>query len=261
MVWGGGLLGKDLDFAGGTVVHISSGVSALVLAGLVGSRISWPKGIKPPHNVTQILLGTGLLWFGWFGFNGGSQLSISGAELPFTTTHISAAAGLIAWGLVEYFREGKSSLVGMATGAVAGLVGVTPAAGFVTPASGMIIGLITSVICYCSIKFKNHLKFDDSLDTFAVHGVGGTIGALLTGVFANSDLISSHPASQVLIEEGRFALIFGQLEAVLVAYGLSAFGTILIALTLQKSGVNFRVSEDDESKGLDIIEHGEESYQ
>ena len=154
MVWGGGLLGKDLDFAGGTVVHISSGVSALVLAGLVGSRISWPKGIKPPHNVTQILLGTGLLWFGWFGFNGGSQLSISGAELPFTTTHISAAAGLIAWGLVEYFREGKSSLVGMATGAVAGLVGVTPAAGFVTPASGMIIGLITSVICYCSIKLK-----------------------------------------------------------------------------------------------------------
>ena len=115
MVWGGGLLGKDLDFAGGTVVHISSGVSALVLAGLVGSRISWPKGIKPPHNVTQILLGTGLLWFGWFGFNGGSQLSISGAELPFTTTHISAAAGLIAWGLVEYFREGKSSVVGMAT--------------------------------------------------------------------------------------------------------------------------------------------------
>ena len=261
MVWGGGLLGKDLDFAGGTVVHISSGVSALVLAGLVGSRISWPKGIKPPHNVTQILLGTGLLWFGWFGFNGGSQLSISGAELPFTTTHISAAAGLIAWGLVEYFREGKSSVVGMATGAVAGLVGVTPAAGFVTPASGMIIGLITSVICYCSIKLKNHLKFDDSLDTFAVHGVGGTIGALLTGVFANSDLISSHPASQVLIEEGRFALIFGQLEAVLVAYGLSAFGTILIALTLQKSGVNFRVSKDDESKGLDIIEHGEESYQ
>ena len=147
MVWGGGLLGKDLDFAGGTVVHISSGVSALVLAGLVGSRISWPKGIKPPHNVTQILLGTGLLWFGWFGFNGGSQLSISGAELPFTTTHISAAAGLIAWRLVEYFREGKSSLVGMATGAVVGLVGITPADVFVTPASGMIIGLITSVIC------------------------------------------------------------------------------------------------------------------
>ena len=149
----------------------------------------------------------------------------------------------------------------MATRAVAGLVGVTPAAGFVTPASGMIIGLITSVICYCSIKLKNHLKFDNSLDIFAVHRVGGTIGALLTGVFANSDLISSHPASQVLIEEGRFALIFGQLEAVLVAYGLSAFGTILIALTLQKSGVNFRVSKDDESKGLDIIEHGEESYQ
>ena len=149
----------------------------------------------------------------------------------------------------------------MATGAVAGLVGVTPAAGFVTPASGMIIGLITSVICYYSIKLKNHLKFDDSLDTFAVHGVGGTIGALLTGVFANSDLISSHPASKVLIEEGRFALIFRQLEAALVAYDLSAFGTIFIALTLQNSRINFRVTKDDESKGLDIIEHGEESYQ
>ena len=261
MVWGGGLLGKDLDFAGGTVVHISSGVSALVLAGLVGPRTNWPKEIKPPHNVTQILLGTGLLWFGWFGFNGGSQLSINGAELPFTTTHVSAASGLIAWGLVEYFREGKSSAVGMATGAVAGLVGVTPAAGFVTPASGMIIGLITSVICYCSIKIKNHFEFDDSLDTFAVHGVGGTIGALLTGVFANAELISSHPASQVLSDQGRSALIFGQFEAVLVAYGISAIITILIALILQKFGINLRVSKENEVKGLDIIEHGEESYQ
>ena len=184
MVWGGGLLGKDLDFAGGTVVHISSGVSALVLAGLIGSRSNWPKGIKPPHDITQILIGTGLLWFGWFGFNGGSQLSVSGAELPFTTTHVSAAAGLVAWALIESIKDGKSTAVGMATGAVAGLVGITPAAGFVSPGSGMLIGAITSALCYLSVQLKIKLSFDDSLDTFAVHGVGGTAGALLTGFFA-----------------------------------------------------------------------------
>ena len=260
MVWGGGLLGKDLDFAGGTVVHISSGVSALVLAGLVGARTNWPLGIKPPHDVTQILLGTGLLWFGWFGFNGGSQLTVGGAELPFTTTHVSAAAGLVAWSLVEYCFSGKTTAVGMATGAVAGLVGVTPAAGFVTPASGMIIGLMTSIFCYLSVQLKIRFKFDDSLDTFAVHGVGGTVGALLTGVFANAELISSHPAGQVLLQHGRGALIFGQLQAVLVAYGLSAIGTLFIALILKSLGVGFRVSKQEEETGLDITEHGEEAY-
>ena len=260
MVWGGGFLGKDLDFAGGTVVHISSGVSALVLASLIGPRMNWPEGIKPPHNVTQILLGTGLLWFGWFGFNGGSQLAIGGAELPFTTTHISAAAGLIAWGAVEYLNEGKSTAVGMATGAVSGLVGVTPAAGFVNPASGMIIGLTTSIICYFSVKLKNNLKFDDSLDTFAVHGVGGTVGALLTGVFARYDLISNHPAGQVLLERGRLALITGQFQAIFFAYALSALGTFLIVFFLKSAGCNLRVSRDEEMKGLDITEHGEKSY-
>ena len=226
MVWGGGLLGKDLDFAGGTVGHISSGVSSLILASLIGSRSKCTEDTKPPHNVTQILLGTGLLWFGWFGFNGGSQLSVGGAELPFTTTHISAAAGLVAWGFIEYINEGKSSSVGMATGAVSGLVGVTPAAGFVNPASGMIIGLITSILCYYSIKLKNKLQFDDSLDTFAVHGVGGTAGALLTGIFASYDLISTHPAGQVLLEKVRIALILGQFQAFIIAYGFSAIETL-----------------------------------
>ena len=140
MVWGGGFLGKDLDFAGGTVVHISSGVAALVLAGLVGSRRAWPQSARPPHDVTQIILGTGLLWFGWFGFNGGSQLAVSGAELPFTTTHVSAATGLVTWALVETWRNAKPTAVGMATGAVAGLVGVPPAAGFITPGAGMASG-------------------------------------------------------------------------------------------------------------------------
>ena len=199
MVWGGGVLGKDLDFAGGTVVHISSGVTALMLAALLGARRGWPQSMRPPHDVTQILLGTGLLWFGWFGFNGGSQLTVAGAELPFTTTHVSAAAGMVAWSLLETFGDGrKPTVVGMATGAVAGLVGITPAAGFVTVGSSMLIGSLTALVCFFSVQIKVKLRFDDSLDTYAVHGVGGTAGALLTGVFANADLIASHPAGQVL---------------------------------------------------------------
>ena len=260
MVWGGGFLGKDLDFAGGTVVHISSGVSALVLAGLIGSRVDWPKGIKPPHDITQILIGTGLLWFGWFGFNGGSQLSVGGAELPFTTTHVSAAAGLVTWALIDSLRDSKATAVGMATGAVAGLVGITPAAGFVSPASGMLIGAITSGLCYLSVQIKIKLSFDDSLDTFAVHGVGGTVGALLTGLFAKAELIASHPAGLVLEEQGRMGLILGQFQAVLIAYGIAAFGTLIIALLLKSLGCNFRVKKTDESSGLDISEHGEEAY-
>lgn len=174
MVWGG-VLGKDLDFAGGTVMHISSGVTALILAGLIGARQGWPQSGRPHHDVYLIILGTGLLWFGWFGFNGGSQLAIGGAELPFTTTHLSAAAGL---------------------------VGVTPAAEFVTPGAAMAIGTITAVLCYASVQIKVRLRFDDPLDTFAVHGVGGAVGALLTGVFANAALIENHPAGAVLAEQG-----------------------------------------------------------
>ncbi len=260
MVWGGGLLGKDLDFAGGTVVHISSGVSALVLAALIGARKQWPQSVRPPHNVPFILLGAGLLWFGWFGFNGGSQLAVGGAELPFTTTHVAAAAGLVSWSLLETWRDGKPTAVGMATGAVAGLVGITPAAGFVTIGSGMAIGAITALLCYVSVQLKVKLRFDDSLDTYAVHGVGGTAGALLTGVFANAGLIAAHPAGKVLAEQGRGALVLGQLQAVLVAYGLAALGTLLIAAVLRGMGVRFRVSENAENLGVDVAEHGEEAY-
>tara|TARA_B100000575_G_C22606518_1_gene378424 strand:- start:106 stop:555 length:450 start_codon:yes stop_codon:yes gene_type:complete len=148
----------------------------------------------------------------------------------------------------------------MATGAISGLVGVTPAAGFVNPASAMIIGLITSVLCFYSIKLKNKSQFDDSLDTFAVHGVGGTVGALLTGIFARYDLISAHPAGEVLLEKGRIGLILGQFQAVIIAYVISALGTLLIALILKKIGIKFRVSKEEEDKGLDLIEHGENSY-
>ena len=260
MVWGGGLLGKDLDFAGGTVVHISSGVSALVLVGLIGSRGNWPKGVKPPHDITQILIGTGLLWFGWFGFNGGSQLSVGGAELPFTTTHISAAAGLVSWALIDTWRDGKMTTVGMATGAVAGLVGITPAAGFVSPVSGILIGGITSALCYLSVKLKTKLAIDDSLDTFAVHGVGGTAGAILTGVFARPDLIATHPASLVLEQQGRIGLILGQLQAVLVAYGIAAIGTVIIVFALKAFGTELRVNDNEEDLGLNVTEHDEEAY-
>ena len=261
MVWGGGVLGKDLDFAGGTVVHISSGVTALMLAALLGARRGWPQSMRPPHDVTQILLGTGLLWFGWFGFNGGSQLTVAGAELPFTTTHVSAAAGMVAWSLLETFGDGrKPTVVGMATGAVAGLVGITPAAGFVTVGSSMLIGSLTALVCFFSVQIKVKLRFDDSLDTYAVHGVGGTAGALLTGVFANADLIASHPAGQVLAEQGRLALVSGQLQAVLVAYGLAEAGTLLIAAALRGLGVRFRVPVSAENLGVDVQEHGEEAY-
>ena len=261
MVWGGGVLGKDLDFAGGTVVHISSGVTALMLAALLGARRGWPQSMRPPHDVTQILLGTGLLWFGWFGFNGGSQLTVAGAELPFTTTHVSAAAGMVAWSLLETFSDGrKPTVVGMATGAVAGLVGITPSAGFVTVGSSMLIGSLTALVCFFSVQIKVKLRFDDSLDTYAVHGVGGTAGALLTGVFANADLIASHPAGQVLAEQGRLALVSGQLQAVLVAYGLAAAGTLLIAAALRGLGVRFRVPVSAENLGVDVQEHGEEAY-
>ena len=260
MVWGGGFLGKDLDFAGGTVVHISSGVTALMLAGLIGARKGWPQSGRPPHDVTQIILGTGLLWFGWFGFNGGSQLAIGGAELPFTTTHVSAAAGLVTWALVETWRDSNPTAVGMATGAVAGLVGVTPAAGFVTPGAAMAIGTITAVLCYASVQIKVRLRFDDSLDTFAVHGVGGTVGALLTGVFASAALIENHPAGAVLAEQGRVGLVLGQFQAVLVAYGVAAIGTVVIALGLRQCGVPFRVDQGAERLGVDIQEHGEEAY-
>ena len=148
----------------------------------------------------------------------------------------------------------------MATGAVAGLVGVTPGAGFITPGASMAIGAITAVLCYASIQLKMRLRFDDSLDTFAVHGVGGTVGALLTGLFASAPLIASHPAGAVLAENGRFSLILGQLQAVLVAYGLAAGGTLVIAMALRQCGVPFRVNDDAERLGVDIEEHGEEAY-
>jgi len=195
MVWGGGFLGAAegmmgaIDFAGGTVVHIASGVAALVAAAILGPRTTWPNSKKPPHNVPFILLGAGLLWFGWFGFNGASMFAAKTAGLPFLTTTTSASAGLLTWCLIEWFKDGKPTAVGAATGAVAGLVGITPAAGFVYLGPAILIGALAAVACLIAVRVKAAISFDDSLDTFMVHGVGGTLGALLTGLFASKELV------------------------------------------------------------------------
>jgi Amt family ammonium transporter len=263
MVWGkGGFLGLlggvgALDFAGGTVVHVLSGVSALTAAIVIGRRKTYPSSISPPNNVPFILLGAGLLWFGWFGFNAGSALaSGSIATVAFVATNTAAASAMLMWLLMEQFLRGKPTAVGAATGAVAGLVGVTPAAGFVTPIGAMLIGAITAFCCFFAISFKVKLGIDDSLDTYPVHGVGGTIGAILTGVFATTAVNSA----------GKDGLIYGnpsqvliQIAGVLVAYIIAAAGTFII-LKFVDAIVGLRVHPEAEIQGLDINEHGEEGY-
>lgn len=267
MVWGGGFLGPfgsvgALDFAGGTVVHISSGVAALVAAAIIGSRSTWPENQRPPHNVPFILLGAGLLWFGWFGFNGASMFASKTAGYPFLTTSTSASAGLLAWCLLEWFKDGKPTAVGAATGAVAGLVGITPAAGFVYIGPSIIIGALTALACFFAVRVKAAIKFDDSLDTFMVHGVGGTLGALLTGIFASKTLVPADyfPLSAEIMEKsGNFGMFIAQLKAVLFSYGFVAIATALILLIL-KAFMPLRVTAEEEDRGLDFVAHGEEAY-
>lgn len=263
MVWAkGGLLGLyggigSLDFAGGTVVHITSGVSAIVAAIIIGKRSTYPDRLSAPNNVPFILVGAGLLWFGWFGFNGGSALASGAlATLAIVNTNTAAASAMITWLLLEQFLRGKPTAVGAATGAVAGLVGITPAAGFVTPIASILIGSITSVCCFYAISLKLKLELDDALDTFPVHGVGGTVGAILTGVFATTEvnefgkngLLSGNPG-QVII----------QLISVIVAYVIAGVGTYAILMIL-KSTVGLRLNKEAEIQGMDINEHGEEAY-
>jgi Amt family ammonium transporter len=267
MVWGGGFLGPfgsvgALDFAGGTVVHISSGVAALVAAAIIGSRSTWPENQRPPHNVPFILLGAGLLWFGWFGFNGASMFASKTAGYPFLTTSTSASAGLLAWCLLEWFKDGKPTAVGAATGAVAGLVGITPAAGFVYIGPSIIIGALTALACFIAVRVKAAIKFDDSLDTFMVHGVGGTLGALLTGIFASKTLVPADyfPLSAEIMEKsGNFGMFIAQLKAVLFSYGFVAIATALILFIL-KAFMPLRVTPEEEVRGLDFVAHGEEAY-
>jgi ammonium transporter, Amt family len=258
-VWGRGWIGEmgALDFAGGTVVHISSGVSAVVAAWILGPRRTFPDRPTTPHNVPFVLLGIGLLWFGWFGFNAGSALGAGAlATVAFVSTLVASAAGGLTWTIVEWVLRGKPTAVGIASGFLAGLVGVTPAAGFVTPIGGILMGSITAVCCFYAVSLRAKLQFDDSLDTFPVHGVGGTIGAILTGVFA----------TKTVNELGDDGLLFGnplqlweQFVGVAATYVFAAVGTWVI-LKILGTFMSLRVQPDIELQGIDVSEHGEEGY-
>jgi Amt family ammonium transporter len=269
MVWGqGGLLNVagGLDFAGGTVVHVTSGVSALVCALYLGKRVGYPTVKMAPHSVVLSFIGACLLWVGWFGFNAGSALS-SGplATSAFVNTHLGAAAAAIGWMLAEWIRQGKPSALGGISGAVAGLVAITPAAGFVQPMSSLLIGLLAGLVCYTMVAVvKQRLGYDDSLDAFGVHGVGGTLGALLTGIFASSVInpVFKDAAGNALpvgVIEGHWGQLGNQVVGILIAIVLSVVGT-LVLLKVVDLVIGLRMSPDDEAEGMDVTQHGEEGY-
>ena len=253
-VWGpDGWLGARgaLDFAGGTVVHLSSGAAALVCAIVLGRR-GRP---GPPHNLTLTLLGAGMLWFGWFGFNAGSALaSNENAALALVNTHLSAGAAALAWAIVEWIRQGKPTALGVASGLVAGLVVITPAAGFVGPTSAVIMGLLVGPVCYGAVMLKGKLGYDDALDAFGIHGVGGALGAILTGVFA----AEVWGGTNGLID-GNSELLVENIIGVLAAAAYSVVVTFVI-LKIIDATVGLRVSNDEENEGLDTNLHGEEGY-
>jgi Amt family ammonium transporter len=274
MVWGdGGLLNAflggripALDFAGGTVVHISSGFSALVCALYLGKRLGYPKTAFAPHNLVLSVIGACLLWVGWFGFNAGSAVAAGGlASNAFVTTHFGAAAAALGWLLIEWVRLGKPTVLGGISGAVAGLVGITPAAGFVTPMAALIIGFSAGVICFFAVtELKKKLGYDDALDAFGVHGVGGLTGAILTGVFANSAINTvfkdgNGAALPSGLLEGNPKQVLNQLLASLVAIALGVVGSFVL-LKIVDLTVGVRVNGEDETTGLDLSQHGEEGY-
>jgi Amt family ammonium transporter len=274
MVWGkGGLLnaalgGKfpTLDFAGGTVVHITSGVSALVCALYMGKRVGYPKQAMPPHNLVLSFIGACLLWVGWFGFNAGSALaSNSLATSAFVATHFGAAAAAMSWSLAEWIKNGRPSALGAISGAVAGLVAITPAAGFVGPMPALIIGFIAGIVCFLMVtKFKAIFGYDDSLDAFGVHGAGGTIGALLTGIFARAIYNPIYGAENGVNRptgglDGHWLQVVYQLVGVALAWGFALVGTLVI-LKIVDLVTGVRVTQEQEIEGLDITQHGEEAY-
>ncbi len=247
-----------LDFAGGTVVHISSGVSALVACIMIGKRVGYPNTVSPPHNLPLTLIGGSMLWVGWFGFNAGSSLGANGlAAIAFTVTNTAAAAAGLGWVFVEWAHRGKPTILGCVTGAVAGLVAITPASGFVSVPSSLVIGVGAGIICYLGVNFlKEKFGYDDSLDVFGVHGLGGTWGALATGIFA----------STAVNPDGADGLIFGnvtqfinQIISVLAGWALAGIGTFVILLII-KAIVPLRASREDELAGLDLSVHGEVAY-
>ncbi len=266
MVWGGdgSLIGDmigALDFAGGDVVHISSGTTGLVLAILMGSRRGYGLVSYRPHNVPFVMLGASLLWFGWFGFNGGSEFAADGvAALAILNTVVASAAGVLSWMLVERVRSGKPTLVGACTGLVAGLVAITPAAGFVEPWAAAIFGFIVSPICYIAMsRIKRKLGYDDALDAFGCHSVGGIIGGLLTGLFCVPELSwTSHGG---LLYTADPSLFVSQILGILITLAFVVVGTLVIGLIVKAIfGGSLRVSDTDEARGLDVAEHGESAY-
>ena len=258
-VWGKGWIGSigALDFAGGTVVHISSGVSALVCALVLGRRRGFPTEYMAPHNLPFTVTGAALLWVGWFGFNAGSALAADGiAANAFVTTNTASAAATLSWLFVEWKHRGKPTMLGAATGAVAGLVAITPGSGFVGPVAAIIIGAVAGGICYFAVMMKSRFGYDDSLDVVGVHGVGGTWGALATGLFASSAI---NPAGADGLFFGNIALLGPQIVSILATWVYAGVGTWIILKILEAS-MGLRVSDEDEQMGLDLSQHNEAGY-
>jgi ammonium transporter, Amt family len=259
-MWGTGGWLKELgalDFAGGVVVHISSGISALAAALVVGRRMGFPHAAVYPHNLPMTVLGAGLLWFGWFGFNSGSALSSGALSVwAFVATHASASAATLIWVVIEWLHRGKPTMFGAATGAIAGLATVTPASGFISPLSALIIGLVAGSVCYLALSFKTKFGYDDSLDAFGVHGIGGIIGALAVGFFAQTFI---NPAGGDGLFFGDSKLLISQVIAVGVTAVYSFISTVII-LKLVGLICGLRVDDEEERKGLDISQHGERGY-
>jgi Amt family ammonium transporter len=248
-----------IDFAGGTVVHISAGVSGLVAAIMLGSRRGHPKAVMSPNNLVMTIMGVGLLWVGWFGFNAGSSIS-SGlvTAQALTATQVSAASGALTWVLIELWRQGKATALGLASGVLAGLVAITPAAGVVQPLGALILGAVASIFCYQAILLKDRLGYDDSLDAFGVHGIGGIVGAVLLTFFIRkswmADAATASGGSWTVMQQ-----LGVQIAAVGIAVSLAAVGTFVIVLIVEKT-VGFRAHEVHEMAGLDRIFHGEYGY-
>jgi Amt family ammonium transporter len=270
MVWGkGGLLNASLggkipclDFAGGTVVHVTSGVSALICALYLGKRVGYPREPSPPHSVVLSFIGACMLWVGWFGFNAGSALNAGTlATSAFVNTHFATAAAAISWSVAEWMHNGKPSALGAISGAVAGLVAITPASGFVQPMSALLIGLIAGAFCFLMVTVvKSWFGYDDSLDAFGVHGAGGTIGAVLTGIFAAGVINPIYGAGKATgAIDGNWHQVLNQIAGVAIAWGLSIAGT-LVLLKLVDILVGLRVTREEEIEGLDVTQHGEEGY-
>ncbi|MES0327437.1 MAG: ammonium transporter [Gammaproteobacteria bacterium] len=258
-VWGGGWLAQMglLDYAGGTVVHITAGVAAIVAAMVLGNRKGFPGTPMMPHNMTMTVTGAGMLWVGWFGFNGGSAVAANGdAGMAILVTHISAACGALTWSAIEWIKYGKPSALGIVTGMVAGLGTITPASGFVGPAAALFIGVAAGFVCFQSTLFiKRRLKIDDSLDVFPVHGVGGILGTFLAGIFVASEFGGAGLAEGVTMSEQVGVQLIGIL-ATLVWTAVISYGI----LKLVDSLIGLRVSEEEETEGLDISQHEERGY-